>query len=196
MGSLLQFGVCRRSVQQAVSWAASQLAGSEGGRASRLLLSGQSEALQAYGLAIARMLASPRNRLLLLDLSQGAAAVSSLLEAARSPGFAELCQRKIDFQTVICRDPESGCHFLPSGKPRQVAGGWGEAGAADRILRALDESYSILVICAELPEAALLAENLKRPFTAGIVVGEGRSAQSHEALANFDFPYLRVKHRS
>jgi hypothetical protein len=161
-----------------------------------LLLSGQGGIVQAYGLAIARTLVSDRNRVLLLDLSQGADAVSSLMEAARSPGFAELCQRKTDFQTVICRDPESGCHFLPPGKSWQVAGGWGEPGAADRILRALDESYSILLICAELPEAALLAENLKRPFTAGIIVGDGKSAHAHEALANFDFPYLRVKHRS
>ncbi|WP_088345333.1 MULTISPECIES: hypothetical protein [Rhodomicrobium] len=187
----------RQRVDAAARWLDSNLAAQgDPSRASRILIAGDATLPQPWAVAIARLLAEDGDPVLLIDTSQGGLALSAALELPRSPGLAELCQRRAEFEDVIWRDPPSGCHFLPSGRPRAVGGGWGEPGAADRVLRALDASYRTLIICAEAEEAHLLAGNLKRRFSAAILIearppGLGRGIR--DLFAVFGFPALQVE---
>lgn len=137
----------------------------------------------------------PLSRTLLIDTSQGATSLSPLMLAARSPGLAELCQFRAGFEDVIQRDIGSRLHFLPAGKPRTVVGAWGNPGVVDRVLRALDASYRYLLFCAELPEALLLAENLKRRFGVAIIADftNGRDERPSSMLEDYGFPVLVVR---
>ncbi len=133
--------------------------------------------------------------MLLIDTSQRAMALSAVMGLPRSPGLAELCQLKQRFEDVIWRDPASACHFLPSGRPRRVGGPWGEPGAADRIFRALDESYRYLIFCADPEEAYSLAHGLKRPFSAAVLLDgkpEAGGRPLQEVFADFEFPIFLV----
>lgn len=166
----------------------------QSGRAARVLIAGEAPLPQFYAAAIARMAAAESGRVLLLDASQGAAALSGILGLPRSPGFAELCQFKTEFETVIRRDAAAGYHFLASGRPRKVGGGWGDPGAADRILRALDESYRCIMLCAELKQAGFLAATFKRQFSRAVLVEHGRSRAARDAFARAGFPCLSIAH--
>lgn len=163
-------------------------------RASRILVTGLNASPHVHTLALARVLGEAA-RLLLIDTSQGAMALSSAMGLPRSPGLAELCQLKQRFEDVIWRDPDSACHFLPSGRPRLVGGPWGEPGAADRIFRALDESYRYLIFCADPEEAYSLAHGLKRPFSAAVLLDgkpEAGGRPLQEVFADFEFPIFLV----
>jgi hypothetical protein len=146
----------------------------EGGCCRVLIAGGEKNTQpQTQALILGRGLAESLSRVILIDVSQGAGALSGPLELPRAPGFAELCQQKASFEDAIKRDPASGLHFLASGKPRNLGGEWGTPGMLDKICRAIDESYAVALFCAEYDEALLLARGLKRPFAAGIVIGRG-----------------------
>jgi hypothetical protein len=158
-------------ISRAVDWLnASCGAWEEHDLASRVLLAANGRKGLSLALALARALAARDRGTLLIDTSQGAQAISSLLELPRSPGLAELCQGTSNFTDVIRRDTGSDCQFLGSGRPRAVGGAWGAPGEADRIFRALDESYRWILVCAELDEALGLAANLKRQFSAAVLI--------------------------
>jgi hypothetical protein len=167
----------------------------DGDLASRVLIAGPPARPQAYALQIARRLAADGGRTLILDTSQAAASISTHLEAPRSPGLAELCRGHAGFEAVIRRDPDSGCHFLASGRPRAVGGPWGEPGAADRVFRALDDIYQWLVFCAETPEALVLAANIRCQFAAAILIDDGLDKAQpplEQLLSRHGFPILRI----
>jgi hypothetical protein len=155
---------------------------------------------QITALTLARALADTASRVILVDLSQSAGALSGPLELPRSPGLAELCQGKAGFEDVIHRDPVSKLHFLAPGKPRSLGGEWGEAGMLDKICRALDESYAFSLFCAEHEEALLLARTVRRPFAAGIVIREPRRgsapAEQPADFASFGFPLYWLDQRA
>jgi hypothetical protein len=163
----------RARLAQAVGWLEH-----EGGEwtdhdlAARILVATGGATAQALALALARMVAEQGAPTLLIDTAQGSLALSSMMRLPRSPGLAELCQGRTRFADVIRRDPSSDCHFLASGRPRAVGGAWGELGEADRVFRALDESYRWLLFCANLDEALGLAANIRRPFEAAIVIDD------------------------
>lgn len=140
----------------------------------RALVAGAEPLMRPQGTALilARALADSGMRIILLDLSQGASALSGYLELPRAPGFAELCQRRAGFENVIRRDPMSGLHYMAPGKPRSLGEGWGAPAMMDKVLRALDETYAMTLVCAEHDEAAFLADVLARPFAAGILLHE------------------------
>lgn len=143
---------------------------------------------QITALTLARALADTTARVILVDASQGAGALSGPLELPRSPGLAELCQQKATFEDVIHRDPVSGLHYLAPGKPRSLGGEWGDGGMLDKVCRALDETYALTLFCAEHDEAALLAATLRRPFAAAVMVRErGRLRQGVPQAASADF---------
>lgn len=121
-------------LDRAVLWLDEHCSGGprDGDPASRILVVGRSARPQACALQLARLLADA-NRTLILDTSQNAATISSLLEQPRSPGLAELCRGHAEFEAVIKRDPYSACHFLAAGRPRSVGGPWGEPGRRPRI---------------------------------------------------------------
>jgi hypothetical protein len=186
-------------------------------RGDRVLVTALGGTPQSFALAVAREVASayhawpqsetntqtpagavvirPVSGTLLVDTSQGAASLSPLIQVARSPGLAELCQFRARFEDVIQRDMGSRLHFLGAGKPRTVGGAWGDPGVVDRIFRALDASYRYLLFCAELPEALLLAENLKRQFCAAILADftNGREERPVAMLGGYGFPVLIVR---
>ncbi|MGF1620384.1 MAG: hypothetical protein ACFCUR_07205 [Rhodomicrobiaceae bacterium] len=165
----------------------------------RVLIAGKDGAIQHHALGVARALASREELTLLVDTSQSALAVSSLLGLPRSPGLAELCQGRAEFDGVIRRDPRGDCHFIGSGRPRAVGGPWGEPGAADSVFRALDEAYHWIVFCAEFDEAQGLADNMRRQFSAAVVVEDRQRQQDAFAsipLARHDFPILRLSDHS
>jgi hypothetical protein len=148
-----------------------------------------------------RAVAENLARVILIDVSQGADALSGPMELPRAPGFAELCQGKARFEDVIRRDPAGRLHFLGSGMPRSLTGEWGPPGMLDRVCRAIGESYAVAILCAEQPEALMLARGLKRPFAAGVIVGaQGRSVtgETTSAAAEFqalDFPLYALDER-
>jgi hypothetical protein len=166
---------------------------------SRALIAGKDGAVQHHALGIARALAGREEMTLLVDTSQSAFAVSSLLGLPRSPGLAELCQGRAEFDKVIRRAPGGDCHFIGSGRPRAVGGPWGEPGAADCVFRALDEAYRWIVVCAEFDEAQGLADNMRRQFSAAVVVEDRQRQQDAFAgvpLARHDFPIFRLADHS
>jgi hypothetical protein len=154
---------------------------------------------QIIALTLARALADTASRIILIDLSQGAGALSGPLELPRSPGLAELCQGKAGFEDVIRRDPLSSLHFIAAGKPRSLGGEWGPHGMLDKVCRAIDESYALALFCAEHDEALQLARALKRPFAAGIIIGERRRSSDGAALTGgferLDFPLYWLDQR-
>ncbi len=137
---------------------------------------------QAAALLLARGLAEALPRIILVDVSQGAEALSSRLELPRSPGLAELCQQKARFEDVVRRDPAGDLHILTSGKPRSI-GGWGAPGMLDRVCRALDEAYALILFCAEHDEAVLLARTLKHRFSAGVMIRGRKGRQDDTPFA-------------
>jgi hypothetical protein len=73
--------------------------------------------------------------------------------------------------------------------------GHGASQAADRVFRALDEIYRWLVFCAELPEAQILAGNIRRQFSAAILIEAGQENQMapiERSFARHGFPILRI----
>jgi hypothetical protein len=182
-----------RQASEALAWIMARYAGQEKNGASgcRVLIAGADKAAhpQSAALLLARAVAQDIGRVLLIDTSQGATALSGPLELPRAPGFSELCQAKAGFPDVIRRDPEGALHFLAAGKPRILAGEWGAPGMLDKICRALDESYNITLFCAEMPEAMLLARTLRRSFVAGVMV-RSRDAETDadDDLDALDFP--------
>jgi hypothetical protein len=186
-------------------------------RGIRLLMTALSDTPQEFALTVAREIVStvfeasqsnqphysqsgaivmrPVSGAVLIDTSQGALSLSPFLQLARSPGLAELCQFRASFEDVIQRDPFSQLHFLASGKPRSVGGAWGKPGAADRVFRALDASYRHVIFCAELAEALLLTNNLKRQFSAAIVVDFSDKSEERivSLLESYGFPVLIVR---
>jgi hypothetical protein len=169
----------------------------------RVLIAGAEKSAQpqTQALILGRTLAESLSRVILIDVSQGAGALSGPLGLPRAPGFAELCQQKARFEDAIKRDPASGLHFLASGKPRNLGGEWGAPGMLDKVCRAIDESYAAALFCAEHDEALLLARGLKRPFAAGIVIrqrgyGANEAANSPAgAFETFGFPLYSLDQR-
>lgn len=159
-----------------------------------LIATGGAKALAA-ALAFARTLATGGTATLLIDTAQGSLALSSLMELPRSPGLAELCQGRARFTDVIRRDPSGPCQFMASGRPRAVGGAWGEPGEADRVFRALDESYRWLLFCASLDEALGLAANTKRPFEAAILIDDAELRARHPFLTDIFSRYKFPVHR-
>jgi hypothetical protein len=182
-----------RQASEALAWIMTRYSGQEKNGASgcRVLIAGSDKTArpQSSALLLARAVAQDVGRVLLIDTSQGATALSGPLELPRAPGFSELCQGKAGFSEVIRRDPEGTLHFLATGKPRVLAGEWGAPGMLDKVCRALDESYNVTLFCAELPEAMLLARTLRRPFVAGVMV-RSRDAETDASddLDALDFP--------
>ena len=144
---------------------------------------------QSAALTLARAMADTLSRVILIDVSQGAAALSGPMGLPRAPGFTELCQQKAGFEEVIRRDTASDLHFLASGKPRSLAGEWGAPGMLDKVCRAIDECYPLAMICAEHDDAVMLARTLKRPFGAAIVLRDARPIRlaTPDAAAPTDF---------
>lgn len=189
-----------RQASDALAWIMARYAGQEKNDAfgCRLLIAGAGKAVhpQPTALTLARAVAEDMGRVLLIDTSQGATALSGPLELPRAPGFSELCQAKAGFGDVIRRDPAGTLHILSSGKPRALAGEWGAPGMLDKICRALDESYNITLFCAELPEAVLLARTLRRPFAGGVIVRSRRAGpDAADDLDALDFPLHWVDQR-
>ena len=182
-----------RQASEALAWIVTRYAGQEknGASGGRILIAGADKTAhpQAIALVLARAVAQDMGRVLLVDTSQGATALSGPLELPRAPGFSELCQGKAAFNEVLRRDPTGTLHFLAAGKPRVLAGEWGSPGMSDKICRALDASYNLTLFCAEMAEALLLARTLRRPFIGGVMVrsphAENDGADDLDAL---DFP--------
>lgn len=165
-----------RRADAAIRWLIERHAAYEGAEGGcRALVTGAEKGVppQVHALSLGRAVAEKLTRVILIDLSQGAGALSGPLELPRAPGFAELCQQKASFEETIKRDPASGLHFLASGKPRSLGGEWGAPGMPDRVCRAIGENYALSLFCAEHDEALMLARSLKRPFTAGVAVRRG-----------------------
>jgi len=187
----------QRRLAKVVDWVVGHCAKSSvDDQASRILITGGEDRVQPIALTVARALGVLEDgTTLLVDTSQSAAAISSLIELPRAHGLAELCQGKADFDSVIRRDRESPCHFLGSGFPRSVGGPWGRPGAADAVFRALDETYRWIVFCAEVDEALGLANNMKRQFAACVIV-EDKQMRQHpfltDAFAQHGFPIYRL----
>lgn len=186
----------RGRLAQAASWL-----GKESGDwtdhdlAGRVLIATGGATPMALALALARALSANGAPTLLIDTAQGSLALSSLMELPRSPGLAELCQGRARFADVIHRDPASPCQFIASGRPRAVGGPWGQPGEADRVFRALDESYRWLLFCAHLDEALGLAANMKRPFEAAILIDDAELRARHPFLSDVFSRYKLPVHR-
>jgi hypothetical protein len=175
----------RARLAQAVDWLAKESGEwTDHDLASRVLIATGGAKAQTQGLAFARTLAAHGDPTLLIDTAQGSLALSSLMELPRSPGLAELCQGRARFAEVIRRDPASSCQFLASGRPRSVGGAWGEPGEADRVFRALDESYRWLLFCASLDEALGLAANIRRQFETAILIDDAELRRRHPFLSD------------
>ena len=186
-------GIAKRELrsrpEDALDWLEARLAGAAADDAPgrRILVASADHAAEPQELALflARALAEKRAPTLLIDASQGSASLSRRLELARSPGLAELCQGTAGFEAVIRPDPGSSAHFMPSGKPRSLAGGWGAPGMLDKVCRAIDEVYAVSLFCAGMDEAAFLARRLRRPFTAAVMI---RSRNARQMKTPFRAP--------
>jgi hypothetical protein len=193
-------GISGRSAEDALTWLLERCAEATDAGCLRVLIAGADVGVlpQTSALALARGLADTVSRVMLIDMSQGAPALSGPMELPRSPGLAELCQGTARFEDVVRRDPVSSLHFLASGKPRSLGGDAGVPGMLDKVCRAIDETYAVALFCAGHDEASSLARALKRPFGAGVVVHDRRSPATNAAtdFASFGFPVFHLDARS
>lgn len=158
------------------------------GEAARLVLVTGPEADEGVArcaLALARALAEPERRVVLVCLDVAAQALAELGEDPRAPGLTDLLFAVASFSEVIHRDAASRCHVIPPG--RGVRDGETLV-AADRmvlILSALTQTYDHVVVAAPPLAAADGAERLAA-LDPTVVLVTRPDAPATDAVEAFD----------
>jgi len=128
--------------------------------------------------AIARALASPDQRCVLVDLRADGENSLSMGEKADLPGFAHLYAGLASFAQVIFRDRHSRVHFIPGGRKLLQQSELSDERARN-LLKALDHTYDHVVLDVADEAIDAVAEGCEL----AVVVSEFPSADPRTARA-------------
>jgi Mrp family chromosome partitioning ATPase len=147
-----------------------------------ILIAAGTKGLDATGEAIriARFLLASAERVVLVDLSRGAAAVSGRLALPRAPGFADLLAGRVGFEEVIHVDGETALQVIPAGHPTVRSEG-NEIERAIGIFEALAQAYDIVALHGDRDGAAQMLPALAGRLSVAVAVlgtGEGPGAKA------------------
>ena len=129
---------------------------------------------------IARALLAGKQRVVLVDLTRGAAAVSGRLGLPRAPGFADLVAGRADFEHVVHVDEETPLQVIPAGNPTVKTDG-DDTERTTHIFEALAQAYDCIVLHADRETARKLEPVLDGRLQAVVaVLAPGESAKGGE----------------
>jgi Mrp family chromosome partitioning ATPase len=138
------------------------LASGNGGAPRAVLVTGASAKVDATleAIQIARALVARREKVVLVDLTRGAWAVSGPLGLPRAPGFTDLTAGRAGFDDVVRIDAGTPLQVIAAGNPTVKAKG-DEAKCFTRIFEALTQVYDCVVLHADPDVVRTLARALK-----------------------------------
>lgn len=159
------------------------LASGKGGAPRAVLVAGVSSKVDATAeaIGIARALVARRERIVLVDLTRGPAAISSPLGIPRAPGLSDLTAGRAGFSDVIRVDVETPLQVIAAGNPKLAASGDGNT-RFGRVFDALTQAYDCVVLHADREAVRVLTPALK--FELPVVVAvlpAGTSAKGDKA---------------
>lgn len=99
-------------------------------------------------LALARSLAAPERRVVLVCLDVSSETLNALTVEERGPGLTDLLFAVASFSEAIHRDGTSRCHIIPPGRGSRDAEGLVAADRLILILSALAQTYDHVVVAA------------------------------------------------
>ncbi|MBS9476460.1 tyrosine-protein kinase family protein [Ancylobacter radicis] len=106
------------------------------------------EGIARCALALARSLAAPERRTVIVCLDVMAPALAELTADPRAPGLTDLLFGVASFSDAIHREAASRCHVIPPGRGACEASGLVGADRLTLILRALMQTYDHVVVAA------------------------------------------------
>lgn len=106
------------------------------------------EGIARCALALARALATPERRTVIVCLDVTAPALAELTADPRAPGLTDLLFGVASFSDVIHREAASRCHVIPPGRGACEASGLMAADRLTLILTALMQTYDHVVVAA------------------------------------------------
>lgn len=121
------------------------------GAAARLVVvtgPSQDDGIARCALALARALASPERRTVIVCLDVMAPALAELTADPRAPGLTDLLFGVASFSDAIHREAASRCHVIPPGRGACEASGLVAADRLTLILSALAQTYDHVVVAA------------------------------------------------
>jgi hypothetical protein len=147
------------------------VAAGRGGAPRALLVAGAAANVDSAreAIAVARALAERRERIVLVDLSRGAASVSGPLELPRSPGLTDLLAGRSSFEDVVKLDPKTPLQIIPAGNPKLAAGG-DENERFTRVFEALTQAYDCVALHADLDTVRKFMPALKFELPVAVAV--------------------------
>jgi hypothetical protein len=94
-----------------------------------------------------------------------------------TPGLAELLDGRAQFEDVVRLDPRSTAQVIAAGKPDETS----REQAAERVLRALDDAYEIVLVHADTPAA--LVGTQAEAWAVAVLVSDGERSGAAAATA-------------
>ncbi|HXG79178.1 MAG TPA: exopolysaccharide transport family protein [Methyloceanibacter sp.] len=157
------------------------IAAGRGGAPRAVLVAGGAAKVDSSreAIAIARALVDRRERVVLLDLTRSAGAVSGPLELARAPGLTELLAERASFEDVIQIDPATELQVIPAGDPK-LAAKKDENEIFTPIFEALLQTYDCVVLHGDIDAVRRLTPALK--FEIPVVVAVLRPGVSPDDI--------------
>ena len=140
----------------------------------------------AEAIEIARGFVARRERVVLVDLTRSASAVSGALGLPRAPGFTDLLAGRAGFEDVVRIDPETALQVIPAGNPTIKSDG-DEVARFGRLFDALTKAYDCVVLHADYEAAKKLKPALRLELPVMVaVLPRGASAKGgQEDLSEF-----------
>jgi len=140
----------------------------------------------AEAIEIARGFVAKRERVVLVDLTRSASAVSGALGLPRAPGFTDLLAGRAGFEDVIRIDPDTALQVIPAGNPAIKSDG-DELARFGRLFDALTKAYDCVVLHADYDAAKKLKPALRLELPVMVaVLPKGASAKGgQEDLSEF-----------
>jgi Mrp family chromosome partitioning ATPase len=167
------------------------LASGNGGAPRALLVVGASPKVDATSEAIriARVLVAKGERIVLVDLTRGPAAISGPLGIPRSPGLSDLAAGRAGFEDIVRVDVETPLQVIAAGNPKLAASG-DENGRFSRVFDALTQAYDCVVLHADREAVRALTPALKFELPLVIAVLPAGAGASNDKAGLADFAAL------
>jgi hypothetical protein len=131
---------------------------------------------------IARMLASTKQRVVLVELTRGASSVSGPLGLLRAPGFTDLVAGRAGFEDIVRVDGKTPLQVIAAGNPNAAPDG-NEVEQCVRIFEALAQAYDCTVLHTDPETIAKLEDSLKGRLSVAVTVLAARTSAKGETAA-------------
>lgn len=142
------------------------------------------EGVARCAVALARSLAAPERRVVLVCLDVASETLNALAADDRSPGLSDLLFAVASFSEAIHRDGASRCHLIPPGRGARDADGLVAADRLILILSALEQTYDHVVVAAPPLGAAVGAGKIAalKPTVILVTRPDGSATNAVEAF--------------